>query len=633
MSTQQVGVSGKSISNFDQESKRLEEEQMSAEAAAFSEQINNLLKKDEKLAQIGLVPIKDSELLYENCRDGILLSKLVSVIKPDAIDLKKINFSVDKTKLNKVGAKDAWEIAQNNNAMLAAAKNVGCKVLGIGAEDIIGKNNRLILAVVWQLIRAHLMRSVNLLSHPELIRLLEGDEKIDKLLTMRSEDIIKRWFNYHLRRAGPDPNTGEIRVVNNFGKDVQSCENWCVLFKQIAPNQAQEAGVDEVMKISDPTQRAEALLEVADKLDCRQFTTAKDIVACRERLNLAFTATIFNAHIGITLPTEAEIERLMKELEDMRNMIVDCLESKAELDNIIQGYFSEQAEILAEIAVLEKGLGKCDNADVRKAELVKMFEENGTGMQSFLDCQEAVNKSDLASKLAEVEAALASFKAYKDEINAKVDTNKQKIADLEGEIADKEQANSDLMDLASGKGNSVDEIKSKLAERESESNAKTALIDEYIQDFINLYHEHDSHSIVEIKGNDEKEKLNSVVEANNKIISYYSALLDERNTEFKRHKEEEQRHVDEMTSQLGDFLREHGLETEDGDAIANLKRLIELMIKKCQGLTLHIQTLQIKIEKDDAKNSVMFSKVKEFAYDRQRQPKKEKKGLFGSKKK
>ena len=170
MSTSQTGVSGKSISNFEEESKRLEREQMTAEAAAFSEQINNLLKKDEKLSELGLVPIKDSEILYENCRDGILLSKLVSVIQPDAIKLKDINFAVDKTKLNTAGAKDAWEIAQNNNTMLASAKKVGCKVLGIGAEDMIGKNDHLILAVVWQLIRAHLMRSVNLLSHPELIR-------------------------------------------------------------------------------------------------------------------------------------------------------------------------------------------------------------------------------------------------------------------------------------------------------------------------------------------------------------------------------------------------------------------------------------------------------------------------------
>lgn len=46
-------------------------------------------------------------------------------------------------------------------------------------------------------------------------------------------------------------------------------------------------------------QRAQKLLDVAEELDCCDFTSAKDIVKGHQRLNLAFTATIFNEYIGM----------------------------------------------------------------------------------------------------------------------------------------------------------------------------------------------------------------------------------------------------------------------------------------------------------------------------------------------
>jgi plastin-1 len=44
----------------------------------------------------------------------------------------------------------------------AGAKALGCKVVNIGHEDLVEGNVDLILGLVWQLIRAYLMKSVNL---------------------------------------------------------------------------------------------------------------------------------------------------------------------------------------------------------------------------------------------------------------------------------------------------------------------------------------------------------------------------------------------------------------------------------------------------------------------------------------
>ena len=53
-------------------------------------------------------------------------------------------------------------------------------------------------------------------------------------------------------------------------------------------------------------QRAEQVLDNADKLDCRKFLTPKSLVAGNPKLNLAFVANLFNTHPGLEPITEEE---------------------------------------------------------------------------------------------------------------------------------------------------------------------------------------------------------------------------------------------------------------------------------------------------------------------------------------
>lgn len=121
-----------------------------AEATAFSEQINKFLRHDEELKNRHILPITDPttqaceeetsmsttmcvnglrilltpvtcKQLVKHCRDGILLSRMIHMIQPNAIALKSIKLDVDVKKLNIPGCKDAWEIANNNNIVLEGA--------------------------------------------------------------------------------------------------------------------------------------------------------------------------------------------------------------------------------------------------------------------------------------------------------------------------------------------------------------------------------------------------------------------------------------------------------------------------------------------------------------------------------
>jgi plastin-1 len=60
------------------------------------------------------------------------------------------------------------------------------------------------------------------------------------------------------------------------------------------------------LQTRDLLQRAEQVLQNADRLDCRKFLTPTSLVAGNPKLNLAFVANLFNNHPGLDPITEEE---------------------------------------------------------------------------------------------------------------------------------------------------------------------------------------------------------------------------------------------------------------------------------------------------------------------------------------
>lgn len=91
--------------------------------------------------------------------------------------------------------------------------------------------------------------------------------------------------------------------MSNFSTDVKDGENYAVLLAQIGP----EYGCTRApLQTRDLLQRAEEVLQEADKLDCRKFLTPTSLVAGNPKLNLAFVANLFNNHPALDPITEEE---------------------------------------------------------------------------------------------------------------------------------------------------------------------------------------------------------------------------------------------------------------------------------------------------------------------------------------
>jgi plastin-1 len=87
--------------------------------------------------------------------------------------------------------------------------------VNIGAQDLQEGKEHLLLGLIWQIIKIGLSSKVDIKLHPEMFRLLEPGETLEEFLKLPTDQILMRWFNYHLKAAGWG------RRVNNFSGDIK----------------------------------------------------------------------------------------------------------------------------------------------------------------------------------------------------------------------------------------------------------------------------------------------------------------------------------------------------------------------------------------------------------------------------
>ncbi|XP_024385429.1 fimbrin-1 [Physcomitrium patens] len=251
-----------------------------SEKKAYVDHINMYLENDPVLQPV--LPIDPStNQLFEIIKDGVLLCKLINVAVAGTIDERAINM---KEKLN------PWERIENHTLCLNSAKAIGCSVVNIGTQDLGDGRPHLVLGLISQIVKIQLLATVNLKHTPELAELLDETEEFEELWSMPAEKILLRWMNFHLRKAGYK------KIVSNFTSDVKDATAYTLLLNQLAP----ESCSLDPLHVEDVYERAKAVLAQAERINCRKYITAKDLVDGSANLNLAFVAHLFHTKNGLT---------------------------------------------------------------------------------------------------------------------------------------------------------------------------------------------------------------------------------------------------------------------------------------------------------------------------------------------
>lgn len=250
------------------------------EKASYVAHINSYLAEDSFLKKyLPLDPATNA--LFDLAKDGVLLCKLINIAVPGTIDERAIN-----TK----GVLNPWERNENHTLCLNSAKAIGCTVVNIGTQDLVEARPHLLLGLISQIIKIQLLADLNLKKTPQLVELVDDSQEVEELLGLPPEKVLLKWMNFHLKKSGYE------KQVTNFSSDVKDGEAYAYLLNALAPELSGPTALDT----KDPTQRANMVLEQAEKLDCKRYLTPKDIVEGSPNLNLAFVAQIFQHRNGLT---------------------------------------------------------------------------------------------------------------------------------------------------------------------------------------------------------------------------------------------------------------------------------------------------------------------------------------------
>ena len=267
------------------------------ERTAYVKVINSSLA-DDPICKKYLPISPDSNEVFDRIKDGVLLCKLINKAQEGTLDERVIN-----TKENM----NIFQQVENLNLAISAAKSIGLNVIGLNYDSIMnGKNYIMVLGLMWQVVKLVVLCNIQLKQHPELIRLLNPGEQLSDLLKLSPEQLLLRWFNYHLKAAGYD------KKITNFSGDVKDSEKYTILLNQLNKNLCDKSALDE----PDKKKRAKKVIENSKKLGAESYSTPEDIVAGNSKLNTLFVASIFNAYPGLDPPTEEEKYEAAKLLDD-----------------------------------------------------------------------------------------------------------------------------------------------------------------------------------------------------------------------------------------------------------------------------------------------------------------------------
>ncbi|KAK8345988.1 hypothetical protein V6Z12_A07G185400 [Gossypium hirsutum] len=294
-----------------------------SEKASYVAHINNYLAQDGFLNKY--LPIDPSSNdLFEIVKDGVLLCKLINVAVPGTIDERAIN---TKRLLN------PWERNENHTLCLNSAKAIGCTVVNIGTQDFIEGRRHLVLGLISQIIKIQLLADLNLKKTPQLVELVDDSKDVEELMSLPPEKILLRWMNFQLNKSSYK------KTVTNFSTDVKDAEAYAHLLNVLAPEHSNPS----TLAVKDPLQRAKLVLDHADRMGCKRYLTAKDIVDGSPNLNLAFVAHVFQHRNGLstqtkqisfleTLPDDAQVSRE----ERVFRFWINSLGNSTYIDNVFE---------------------------------------------------------------------------------------------------------------------------------------------------------------------------------------------------------------------------------------------------------------------------------------------------------
>jgi len=200
--------------------------------------------------------------LFEDCKDGLALLKVEDFVEPGVVDWTKVEMKPN----------NKFKKLTNCNCAVDTGKKMHFSLVGIGGSDVNDGNKKLLLALVWQLMRYH---TIKFLSHLTM----DGSQVTD--------DQIIEWANKKVADAGRPSS------MRNFkDKSLSTSHFFFDLLHGVTPDIINWDLVTGADNDEDKLLNARYAISVARKIGCTIFLLPEDIVEVRDKMIMTFVAAI-----------------------------------------------------------------------------------------------------------------------------------------------------------------------------------------------------------------------------------------------------------------------------------------------------------------------------------------------------
>jgi len=265
--------------------------------------IGGLLDSESRGNEIKEVFVHD---LFHDLRDGLFLLRIIDHIKPGLVEWNKIEMVPD-SRFKKIG---------NCNKVIEYCTTLKLVLVGVGGVDLSDGHPKLTLALIWQLMRAHMIEFFKQLKAKakeekdkkdkgtvRRVSMEDGkvDEDFDSLLLAWANKVVSVSGCMNGKKATTDVEKKAIRHITGF-RDTSLADSlfFLDLLFSLSPRVVDWRVVAFGGKLSskDCLLNARYCVSAARKLGCTIFLLPEDIVTLKTKMILTLVASIMTVAIS-----------------------------------------------------------------------------------------------------------------------------------------------------------------------------------------------------------------------------------------------------------------------------------------------------------------------------------------------
>lgn len=207
--------------------------------------------------------------LYLDVTDGVIILKVMDKIEPGVVNWSRVNLT----------PKNRYKKVENCNYVVALGKEMKFSMVNIGGLDILDGNRKLILALIWQLMRHHVLKILSSIASAS------GGDAIN-------DAYIVQWANAQVSKAGRASKMTSFR-----DRSLKSGLFLIDLCYAVEPRAVNWDLVTEAHTDDERINNAKYAISIARKLGAVVFLTSDDIVEVKSKMIMTLVASLMSTYL------------------------------------------------------------------------------------------------------------------------------------------------------------------------------------------------------------------------------------------------------------------------------------------------------------------------------------------------